>query len=110
MTSRKILLLESGSLPGAGLYSLLSEIEDVEVRTTKLANLENLVQAIDAFRPHVFVLDEADLIEVKPTLCLSLRRASIQRIIIIHWEENEIEVYDSHRVEIKELTDFLAML
>ncbi len=114
MTLRKVLILENGSLPGAGLYSLLSELKDVEVIKTELANIEDLIRTIDTFRPHVLVLDEfnfdeSNLIEVLPAIFPLPKRNSIQRIIIVYWEENMIEVYDRNLVEIKELNDFLAM-
>jgi len=110
MATRKVLLLESGLLPGAGVHSLLSELKDVEVVAARFNNIEDLIQIIDAFWPQVLILDDPCLVESTLTLLPLLQRKSIPRAIIVHWQENMIEVYDRHRVAIRELADFLAML
>ena len=110
MTPRKILILGSGSLLDAGLYSLLSQLNHVEVLATKFTTIKDLIWTIDAFNPHTLVLVDETLFEIAPAIMSLIRSNSIRRTIIIHREENEIEVYDRNRIDIKALTDFLAML
>lgn len=110
MTPRKILILGSGFLTDAGLYNLLSQLDHVEVTAAKFTSIRDLIWTIDAFRPHTLVLVDEALIEIAPAILSLIRSDSILRTIIIHWEENKIEVYDRNRIELKELNDFLTML
>lgn len=110
MTSRKILILEGESLLGAGLYRLLSELKDIEVITTEIANLEKLVQIFDAIHPHVLILDEANIIEVSSALLPSFRKNLISRIILINLDDNVIQVWDRQGILITKIDDFYELL
>ena len=110
MTMRRILILEGESMLGAGLHRLLSELKDVEVITTEIANLEKLVQIIDVFHPHVLIVDEANLIEISPAFLPLLRKNSILRTILVNLDDNVIQVCDRQGILITKIDDFYELL
>ncbi len=110
MARRKILVLENEYLLIAGLISLMSNLEGLEVMTTKFTSHNKILKIIDSFRPDAIVMDEERLIGSGGTLIAAMKEYPKLRIIVAHWDENQIEVYENHRVEIKAIDDLLAVI
>ena len=88
----------------------MSNQDNIQVRATTFTNLEEMFDVIDVFRPDVIVMFEDVLEKSIWALATSLKDYPSLRTIIVHWDDNEIQIYDSQKVMIKEIADFLAVL
>jgi len=110
MAQRRVLILEGEHLPSAGVRSLLSKQDNIHVRAITFTNTEEMVKVIDAFRPDVIVMFEDMLEKSFWALAAYVKEYPSLRTIIVHWDDNEIQIHDSQKVVIKEISDFLAVL
>lgn len=110
MARRRVLILEGDHLPSAGVRSLLSNQNDLHVLAKVFTSFEEMLQIIDDFQPNVIVMDDGMLEKSALGLATSLKDYPSLRTIIVHWEDNEIEVYDRQKVVIRELQDFLSVI
>ena len=110
MSRRRIFILENESLLNAGIYSLLSKQENLEVVTTKHSDATEIFQIIDAFRPEVIIMDDATMIENLEALVGRLKSFPRLRTILVNGEKNELQIYDQRRIVIAEIGDFLEVL
>ena len=102
--------MENESLLNAGIYSLLSKQENLEVVTTKHSDATEIFQIIDAFRPEVIIMDDATMIENLEALVDRLKSFPRVRTILVDREKNELQIYDRRRIVIAEIGDFLKVL
>lgn len=109
MARRKVLVLENEFLLNAGLRSLLSKEEDLEVMAVKLSSQTEVFQIVDVFQPDVVVMEE-ELIENGGMLVASMKGYPKLKAIVVHWEDNQIEIFESQKVVIRELQDFLSVI
>lgn len=109
MARRKVLVLENEFLLNAGLRSLLSKEEDLEVMAAKFTGQTEIFQIIDTFQPDVVVMEE-ELVENGGMLVTSMKGHPNLKAIVVHWENNQIEIYESQKVVIRELQDFLSVI
>jgi DNA-binding NarL/FixJ family response regulator len=58
MARRKVLVLENELLLSAGLRTLLSRQEDLELLSMKFTSQSKMLQTVDSFRPDVIIMDE----------------------------------------------------
>lgn len=110
MARRRVLILENEFLLNAGVRSLLSKQENLEVLTAKFTSHTEIFHIIDAFRPDVLVMDEEGLIEGGGALVTSLKGYPKLRTVVVLWEDNQVQIYDSEKVMIRGLDDFLAVI
>jgi DNA-binding NarL/FixJ family response regulator len=110
MAHRRVLIMESDHLRSAGVRSLLSNQDDLHVRAAIFTSFKDMSCLIDDFQPDVVVMYDDVLEEPAHRLTASLAGFSGLRTIIVHWEDNEIEIYESQKVKIRELEDFLAVI
>lgn len=110
MGRRRVLILENELLLNAGVRSLLSKQEDLEVLATKFSGHLEIFKIIDTFRPDVIVMDEEEMAESGGALVTSVKGYSKLRTVVVHWEHNQIEIYDSQKVTVRALEDFLAVI
>jgi len=101
--------METGSLLSAGTYNLLAGLSHLDVRRSEFTGLDDLKRIIEAFQPQVLVVDNAGLSQRTLANLPLLGKDSKLRTVIVHWEENQIEICDRHRIVIKDITDFLAL-
>lgn len=97
-------------MSSAGITSLLSKQDDIQLMAITFTNVEEMFNVIDAFRPDVVVMFEDVLEKSIWALVASLKAYPSLRTIIVHWDDNEIQIHDNQKVMIKEISDFLAVL
>jgi hypothetical protein len=109
MAQQKVLIMETGSLLSAGTYNLLAGLSHLDVRRSEFTGLDELKGVIETFQPQVLVVDDAGLSQRTLALLPTLAKYSKLRTVIVHWQENQIEICDRHRVVINEVSDFLDL-
>jgi len=107
---KRIVVLESDGLLAAGVRSLLSDSDSLEVVGVKLGAADAIAQ-LAAFQPDVIVIDQTTLAEhfdtFKTILENYFRRV---RIIVLHQQKNCLEMWDKQVVTVKSLDDFLDLI
>lgn len=107
---KRVLILRNHLLMNAGLQSLLSGQESLEVIGKNARDQEELIRLIDHIQPDVIIVDEDFLFPNLAELLRSLQRYPKKRTIILSLEENQIYVYDTMQIQLRQLSDFLAVL
>ena len=107
---KRVLILRNHLLMNAGLQSLLSEQESLEVIGKNTHDQQELFQLIDHTQPDVIIVDEDFLIPNLAELLRFLQRYPGKRTIIMSLEENQIYVYETMQIQLQQLSDFLAVL
>ena len=107
---KRVLILRNHLLMNAGLQSLLSGQESLEVIGKNARDQEELIRFIDHIQPDVIIVDEGFLFPNLAELLRSLQRYPKKRTIILSLEENQIYVYDTMQIQLRQLSDFLAVL
>jgi hypothetical protein len=108
---KRLLIIESGLFIGEIIHDMLkSRCADLEVRTIIQATVAEIDQAIEEFHPEIVMVDDSSPVEVlKAILLLSLRFPNL-RVVVICADSNRVQVYDTQRVEVERMEDFLAVL
>jgi len=107
---KRVLILRNHLLMNAGLQSLLSGQESLEVIGKDTHDREELFRFIDRTQPDVIIVDEDFLFPNLAELLRFLQRYPKKRTIIISLEGNQIQVYDTMQIQLRQLSDFLAVL
>ena len=110
MSNRRVLVLESDLLLGAGIRSLLSGQEQLDVSSVDETNCEKLTQTIREFRPDVIVLAEDRLALHRKLLTSCLQISPNLRTIVVNRNDNQVQIWDKRVIVVHELRDFLDVL
>jgi len=94
----------------AGIQSLLSEKDTLEVIGMDVNHRDDLFRLIERTQPDVIIVDEGVLAPRLADLLKFLQRYPKKRTIILSLEENQIQIYDTKRIRLQQLEDFLAVL
>jgi DNA-binding NarL/FixJ family response regulator len=106
----RVLVVETGSVLGAGVQDLLSRRSTLEVVGIVPQNKADLLQMIQQFQPHIIVLDEtAGLIQVH-NLMDHLRDFPRLRVVAINAEDMNAQVLEKSEVPTTQVTDFLRFI
>jgi chemotaxis response regulator CheB len=107
---KRIVILESNGLLAAGVRSLLADRNSLDVVGLKL-DAAGAIDQVDAFQPDVIVIDQTVMAghfdAFKTILDNYYRRI---RIIVLHPQENCLEMCDKQVVTVEKLDDFLDLL
>lgn len=110
MDRKRILVMNNGGLSGAGLVSILSSNEALEVEMATASDQEVFLQVIADHQPDILILDKTTLIAILEPLASLLKDLPSQRTVIVSWDENEIEVCERRQILIASIDDFLKAL
>lgn len=110
MDRKRILIVTSGDLSSAGLVSVVSSHQEMEVHTVTASEQAELLQAIVGFRPEVLILDDAILLETLEVLVDLRKEFPKLRTVTVNWDENEIQVCDRQQILIAGIADFFDAL
>ena len=103
-------MLESEFLLGAGIGSLLSAQEQLEVSSVDERDAEKLAQTIREFQPDVIVLAEDRLALHRKLLTNSLQICPNLRTIVVNRDDNQLQIWEKRVIVVHELRDFLDVL
>lgn len=110
MERKRILILDSGHVPSAGLFSMLSMNGELDVQAVAGGDGQTLLQTALEFKPQVLILDESNRVEALHVLARIFKDFPRLRTIIVNWDKNQIQVCDQQTVFIAGIVDFLQAL
>ncbi len=111
MTSKRVLVIESGLFVGGVINELLkSRCADVEVQSISPSGVSDMCRVIALFNPDVIITDDTSPDELlKAILLYSLRFPNL-RVVVICADSNRLQIYNTQRVEVAHMEDFLAVI
>jgi nicotinate-nucleotide pyrophosphorylase len=107
-----VMLLDGNHILTAGLASLITENQELQLEhVTEVDNL-SILAAINRRQPDVIVITEGDPNELTRILELleTARPDKAWRIMIVRQDSNRIDIYDKRQVMIKHRQDVLDLL
>jgi hypothetical protein len=111
LTVPYVMLLDGNHILTAGLASLITENQELQLEhVTKVDDL-SILAAINRRQPDVIVITESDPYELTRILELleSARPDSAWRIMIVRQDTNRIDVYDKRQVMINQRQDVIDL-
>ena len=111
MPLKRVLIIESGLFVGGVIDDLLkSRCGDLEVRSISPSGVSDMCRVVALFNPEVIITDDTSPDELlKAILLYSLRFPNL-RVVVICADANRLQVYNTQRVEVVRLEDFLAVI
>ena len=111
MTFKRVLVIESGLLVGGVIDDLLkTRCDDLEVHNVSPSGVSDMCRFIALYNPEVIICDDTSPDELlKAILLYSLRFPNL-RVVVICADANRLQIYNTQRVEVAHIEDFLAVI
>jgi len=110
MNKPRIFVVLSMRMLAAGIESLLSQYDDLELVGTE-ADLGRAIGSIRSVQPTVIIVDSNVLSPVGEITIDELLRASPEvRVIALNLDENRLDVYNRHQVSAMEVDDLICAI
>jgi hypothetical protein len=112
MLMTRVVMFDGGTLLGAGLVSMLTEDEALQVESIAYVDMTTLLRALEDRRPDVIVLTEESPLDATRLLDLLsvIRTNDWLRIIQIHHDDNTIDLYDKRQVMISQSQEVFKLI
>ena len=107
---KRILILRNTLLLNAGIHSLLSGHDSLEVVGRDFESQNELLQHIENEQPDVIIVDEDFHFAHLAEMLEFLHSYPKTRTILMSLEENRVRIYDTMQIELEGIEDFLAVL
>ena len=105
----RVLIIDKDSLLSAGLQSLLSQAEGVEVLAMTPTSEVEFVQTLERFRPSMIVVACPGPASTPPEVLDMLGGYPSVRLVAVSYDHNMVYVYDRAQVELQGLKDLLTL-
>lgn len=106
----KVLIAESESVLTAGLRCLLMARDDLEVRGVSCKRMDEFIQAVRTFCPHVIIAEQNFVTNNLSILMdISLHYPRL-RLVCLSLTSNHLQVYEKRLVYVEENADFFAVV
>ena len=99
----------SEKLLSAGVYSLLSAKENIDVSGVVM-NEGNFSDVFTCVKPHVLILDEFTLSQYLSTYMSFTKNYPKLRTIVLNLGTNNVHIYDKQIVHVQNLDDFMNQM
>jgi len=106
---KKILVLEGEKLAPTSLFSLLTARSGFDVIKMSISCLENLNQPAN-LQPDVVILEEELLAANMSAVVKLADRLPKIRLIAFNLNNNTLNIFDKHMVQVRQFSDFLELL
>ena len=106
-----VILLDSNNILSAGLASLLTENQELQLEHMSRVDDLSILEAIGRRQPDVIVITESDPYELARILELleTAQPDSMWRIMIVRADTNRIDLYDKRQVMINRRQDVIDL-
>jgi hypothetical protein len=106
-----VILLDGNNILSAGLASLLTENQELQLEHLTHVDDLNILETIGRRQPDVIVITESDPYELARILELleTTQPDSTWRIMIVRQDSNRIDVYDKRQVMINQRQDVIEL-
>jgi hypothetical protein len=108
----RVVLLDGGTLLGAGLAEILAQDETLQVERISHVDMAGLLRVLNDRRPDVIVLTEESPLEVTRLLDLMevIPTNDRLRVIIVRHHDNTVDLYDKRQVKILQSQDVFKLI
>jgi len=107
---KRILVLRNNLAFNAGIQNLLSEQKTLDVIGIESSDRRELFKQVLHLQPDVIITDEGFLMPNLAALLKFLQSYPKKRTILMSLKANEIQVCDTEKIQVEQLTDFLAAI
>ncbi len=107
--TRRVLVVENGSLLDEGVKSLLRRKTVLKVSGVTYADEATLLKDISQLSPDVIVLNEVDPSQAARLFAL-LTGAPAVRVIVTRLSDNAVKVYDKQEVRLTASADLVSLI
>ncbi len=107
---KNVLIIQSENLLEAGLVTLLSSFEGIQVHGVRVEDLPGLMASLQQEQPDVLILDETVAQTYLESILPLLMSYPKLRTIVVSLRENSLSVYDKSKVSVQHISDFLTIL
>jgi len=107
---KKILVLRNDLAINAGVQNLLSRQDTLDVIGQDIQDQAELFESITRIKPEVIVVDDDFLAVNLAALLVFLQRFPKIRTVVMSLTENHVQVYDTKKIPIQHIGDFLAVI
>jgi DNA-binding NarL/FixJ family response regulator len=107
---KNVLIIQSENLLEAGLLTLLSSFEGIQVYGMRIEDLPTLPASLHNQQPDVLILDETVAQTHLESILPLLMSYPKVRTIVVSLSENSLSIYDKSQVSVKQISDFLTIL
>lgn len=105
---KRVLVVINKLLFGVGLESLLSDENDLDVKSIPYKNEKTLSLEIKEYEPDVVLIDESIKLAVLPNYLNILAGLPKLRLLVVNSKENRVHIYDKNEIQIDSSMDFLT--
>ncbi len=109
MIRKRVLLIESGKFIGGVFRSLFYNYEHLTVIGVKPSNERELLKSIQENRPQIIVMDDT-LTDYLTYLLNYMPGCEDLRVIVVHTDQNRVEVYQKQQINVSQTADFFAIM
>ena len=111
-TLSRVLVIENGSLFDDAVTSLLKQNGEIQVLTTDFKDSTTLFQEISHLSPQAILVNGGGAWEAAQFCELADARPALARlrVIVIHPDDNVIEVYERQRIVASQTNDLIAII
>jgi DNA-binding NarL/FixJ family response regulator len=109
LLQKKILVVATDTLPGAGLEILLSREADLEVISLASEVETDLIEAIKLYKPDAVVIDQKSLTK-EVTISRLLTVIPNSPLILVSTESNYIQIYIKHEILLTKAADLADVI
>ncbi len=111
MTFKRVLVIESGLLVGGVIDDLLkTRCGELEVRSVTPSGVSDMCRIIALYNPEVVITDDTSPDELLKAILLYSLRFPTLRVVVIRADANRLQIYNTQRVEVAHIEDFLAVI
>ncbi|MCI0520542.1 MAG: hypothetical protein L0Z70_09840 [Chloroflexi bacterium] len=107
---RRVLVVESELLLSAGLESLLSPCDELEVRGLRFTSECDLMNAVEEYQPDVLILEDRVLGDIASQLVKGEHKGPLMRVVCLNLEDNCLRIYEKRKIMVERSADFLAVV
>lgn len=110
-TPKSIILWGQEDLLGNAVVALLTARSDWNlIRVQDEADIEALALKVEQFKPELMLVNRNDITRNFPPLLRLVQSCPTLKILTINPENNLVEIYDKHMLQLKNISDLLAIL
>lgn len=110
MSVPRVLVVETGTLLGAGVQNLLTRRSTLEVVGIAPEDEADLLRTIQQLQPNIIVLDETTSPIRLPSLMDHLRDYPHVRVVAVNAEDVHAQILEKSQVQTTQVTDFLRFI
>jgi DNA-binding NarL/FixJ family response regulator len=104
---KRVLVVIKKVLLRVGLESLLSQHQDLHIKTIVYQNEKALVAEIRDFQPVVILMDEAIQLDHHPNVLGMLLDFPNIKLLVVNSKENRLHVFEKKEIRISQSADFI---